>query len=1205
MGNRSRSGDATRADGRGDLRADGRQGSRATDALATVGLSLLAVLGNVASLPLFFGVDLIFGSVAVMLAVALLGTGPAIVVATAGGLYTLVLWGHPFALVILVAEGLVVALLYRRGLRNLVLADLAYWVAIGAPLVLVFYRGALGMSWQAAGLIALKQPVNGVFNALLAGLLLIALATWTRPGSGRFPRRFSIVDALFHGILLLTLLAGTVPIVFESYAERQTREATLGEQLEAAATSVGRHLEAGAEPSATDGRLPGSTSVATSFQVLDDGGRVLAEQGTPADTGDLPRAEEALEGGLLIRLPDGEMAAMERWRQGQYEVRVSVLDHPEAATVVATAPAAPLVEALEGQRLVLFSLLTGMLMLSILVSAVFSRWVTRPLERLGTASAAITSQVAEGRAPDLPTSRVTEYAEISDTLGEISEQLAQSFWELHLIQAGLESQVEERTEELAASVAQFQSLVGNIPGATYRFANDEGRTPIFVSDRAEDLTGCRAEEFLDGSLTPLDLVVPEDRQRLMDTVARAVDAQAPWQLEYRLRHRDGSTRWVYERGRPISDETGAVRYLDGFLLDITERHDLQEALYQQQARLQSILDGTNVGTWEWNVRTGVTIFNERWAEMIGYTLEELEPISIETWASFVHPGDLERSNALLEEHFAGHTPFYDCEARMRHRDGHWVWVHDRGRVSSWADDGSPVLVAGTHQDITARKVAEAALLEAKDQAEAANRAKSRFLATMSHEIRTPMNGILGMAQLLLTDGVSAAQHREYASTILGSGESLLRLLDDILDLSKIEAGHLSLQDDAVVPRDLLAQLERLFSSTAAGKGIALRTMAGPGTHGSFRGDASRLHQMLSNLVSNAIKFTHEGQVVLETRVLDERADHTLLEFAVTDSGMGIAPEDQDRLFAPFTQLDDSTTRRFGGTGLGLSIVRSLAHAMGGEVGVTSTPGAGSRFHFQLPLARLDEPKPGPEPSRSVGAGGATPPDRPGLPVLQGHALLVEDREDNRFILGAMLDLLGVGHRTAVDGQDAVAQLTDGSDRFDVVLMDVHMPVMDGYEATARIRAWEQETDSAATPIVALTASAFEDDRTRCLSAGMDHYLAKPVDLASLAEVLATYLTPAHESAAPPPGTANGHHRRVDVDTFTTAAQALLPLLAEARFDAIDHFGTLESLADGTELAPALAPLRSALNAFRFDEVHAELSDLLTRPWPARVDPAGS
>lgn len=417
------------------------------------------------------------------------------------------------------------------------------------------------------------------------------------------------------------------------------------------------------------------------------------------------------------------------------------------------------------------------------------------------------------------------------------------------------------------------------------------------------------------------------------------------------------------------------------------------------------------------------------------------------------------------------------------------------------------LFADLLMNLMRRQRGELALIRARDEADRSNAAKSRFLAIMSHELRTPMNGILGMAQLLLDDPASPPQAREYGQIILRSGQSLLALLNDILDLSKIEAGRLELDTAPFSPSELLLETEALFRNAAKSKSLSLCTCwSGPGDLLCL-GDSNRVRQMLNNLVNNAIKFSTSGTIRLDGALLGASPETgpgiCTLEFSVTDSGPGITEEDQKRLFQPFSQLGTSELRPFGGTGLGLSIVKSLSEAMGGEVGVTSDPGQGARFWFRV---RLPEIQGAEAPWRETPAESADKA-RPLTPIA-GRALIVEDNLINQMVLENILKRLGLQTEIAEQGEEALHRVQDDPDSIDLILMDIQMPVMDGYTATRKIRAWEQSTGRTPIPILALTADAFPEDRVRCFKAGMDGYLSKPVDPASLHQLLQQTLSKA-------------------------------------------------------------------------------------------------
>jgi PAS domain S-box-containing protein len=416
----------------------------------------------------------------------------------------------------------------------------------------------------------------------------------------------------------------------------------------------------------------------------------------------------------------------------------------------------------------------------------------------------------------------------------------------------------------------------------------------------------------------------------------------------------------------------------------------------------------------------------------------------------------------------------DFEVPMRTRDGRRIWVLLSAIEATY---GRRTAVISSLQDITDRKSQELELRRAKREAERANEAKSAFLATMSHEIRTPLTGVLSMIRLLLDTPLSDLQ-RDYAETIHYSGEALLAILNDILDLSKVEAGRLELEAIEFDLRKLVDSMVLLMSGRAQEKGLQLDGDVAADAPAPLTGDPTRLRQVLLNLIANAIKFTDHGRVRVTAEPIQDDGRLVQMKFAVSDTGIGIPDDARERLFTVFSQADPSIARRFGGTGLGLAICRHLVNAMGGTIGVESQPGKGSTFWFTASFAR---------PAATGAAGGRVLPLRPQRPL---KVLAADDNKLNQIVVTALLERHGHDVTVAADGAAAL-DLASRQD-FDLVLMDVQMPVKDGLQATAEIRSLEDRR-RAGVPIIAMTANAAQEDIERCRQAGMSDFIAKPID----------------------------------------------------------------------------------------------------------------
>ncbi|HEV2532347.1 ATP-binding protein [Phenylobacterium sp.] len=547
---------------------------------------------------------------------------------------------------------------------------------------------------------------------------------------------------------------------------------------------------------------------------------------------------------------------------------------------------------------------------------------------------------------------------------------------------------------------------------------------------------------------------------------------------------DGSISWVRSELTPWRDAAGEI---GGILIsahDITDMVKALERVERSEERLKLAMEIADIHVWEMDyvreelIKVGAedTFFTEP------KTYQEL---LTDIWGT-IDRRDLPAVVAAWEAHVSEGAP-YRPEYRLVRNDGKEVWAAGSAKLME-NDQGVPVRLIGAMQNITRRKQGEQALVKAKEEAEAATRAKSAFLATMSHEIRTPLNGVLGMAQAMARDELSDRQ-QERLDVIRQSGESLLAILNDVLDLSKIEAGKLELESTEFDIAELARAAHATFAATAQAKGLAFELNVARGAKGVYIGDSVRVRQILYNLVSNALKFTDKGHV--KVTVGRHRGALTL---TVSDSGIGIAPEKLAALFQKFEQADASTTRRYGGTGLGLAICRDLAEMMGGSIEAEAQLGEGATFTVELPLKRSARAAPRRLPRQGK--------RRLEPATTQGRALRVlaaEDNSMNQLVLKTLLSQIGVEPVIVADGRAAVAAWE--SEPWDLILMDVQMPEMDGPTATAIIRAREAGEGRARTPIVALTANAMDHQVSEYRAAGMDDFVAKPIEAGRLYEAV--------------------------------------------------------------------------------------------------------
>jgi PAS domain S-box-containing protein len=635
-------------------------------------------------------------------------------------------------------------------------------------------------------------------------------------------------------------------------------------------------------------------------------------------------------------------------------------------------------------------------------------------------------------------------------------------------------------EAIKQSEKKLATLLDNLPGMAYQCLNDENWAMVFKSSGCFQVTGYYPEELSEKhGIHYGDIIHIEDRESVWESVQEALSKQTKFEIEYRIIHKNGQVKWVWERGLEVGQNAEGIKIIEGFISDINERKLAELEIAEKKVYFEKLFQTSPEGIIILNTRDQVVRANDTFCEMFGYSIEEIYGQQIN---NLIVPDQMKEEGLELTN-MAADGKVIKRETIRHRKDGSPINVSIL--ASPITLKGGHLAVYGIYRDISLQKETEKALIIAKEQAEESDRLKTAFLNNLSHEIRTPMNAIMGFSLLLNEGGAEKPKAQHLTSAILQSSDQLMSIIDSIVNISTIEAGLLEIIEKEVDITDLIKKTLAAFQPRAAAKETKLRLNCMVGDAQSWViTDDIKIRQVINILIDNAIKFTARGNVELGCVIENDK-----LMFYVADSGTGIAPELHDIIFERFRQGNIGTTGLNSGLGLGLPIAKSYLAALGGKIWLESAPENGATFFFNIPY------KPA---NLSV-------PENTNANVMIDKSkktiLVAEDEEYNYFLVREILDFHDVDILHAWNGEDAV-KLFKENPGIDLILMDIKMPVLNGYEATKQIKAINPHV-----PIIALTAYAMVGDREKAIQSGCDDYLSKPVSLSDFSETVKKHLNP--------------------------------------------------------------------------------------------------
>jgi PAS domain S-box-containing protein len=1060
-------------------------------------LIIAGYLGNYFKLTLFFGVDFLFGSIAVLIVVALYGSFWGTIAAIISSSYTYVLWGHPYAMIIFTCEAIFIGLFLRKKSQNLLLLDGIYWLVLGIPLIAIFYGGVIKVSLLGTLLIILKQAVNGLFNAMICSLLInyLPIEQWLK--CKRNKHTISWQQSLFNILIAFVFFPVMAINMQNAISSTNSIEKAVVKDINFLSLAFKDNIE-----SWYDNNINILNKIVEYSDLTANNFAIKSQENLANIQKLFPRFNK-----IYIVNNLGEIVATSPNQLNSYtnisqRPDFQKLKNHQSSVTTNIVAASGINENL--------NLGIAIIKNNQFLGAIFGEINIEKLSKLvknhkKDQSFYLTIIDKQDRviATSLENIKILDKFTLYDN--KLSRKLNNDVVHLLTDSPNIPAIVKWEKSFYAQTVPLNKTVpfkliiqIPTKPQIDYIraiYIKNLGImlfTAVMALIAAMLLSNKLVQPVLKLTQVTTDLprkILAEEEIIFDNSIITEIDSLtqnfksmilALNQMFQEIKRAKDS---LEERVEERTEELSAIN--QELESEIVRRKEVEIILRDREERYELAISGTNDGIWDWNIITNQIYYSPTWMRIIGYEHNPL-PHLFSTWADNVHPDELEMALSDINNHLEGETDVYQNNHRIKHSNGNYIWIAAKGKCIR-DQEGKAYRLVGIITDIIDKKIAEEQLKSAKEEAEIANQTKSQFLATMSHEIRTPMNAVIGMTGLLLDTSLTS-QQQEFVEIIRNSGDAMLTLINDILDFSKIESGKLEIEEQTFNLRSCIEESLDLVAPKASEKNLELAYIMDAESYELISGDLARLRQILVNLLSNAIKFTKSGEVILSlSSKLQDQSSSELHEiiFTVKDTGIGIPEDRMSRLFKPFSQVDASTTRQYGGTGLGLVISQRLVEMMGGQITVKSKIGQGSSFSFNIFTSYVSKSE-------------LIHDENQRQLLANKRLLIVDDNVTNRQSLMLQIQSFGMIPTVAPSGREALAYLQH--QKFDVAILDMEMPEMDGLTLAQEIR---KLPHCHLLSLIMLTSigTAQIDEQSKNGNINFAAYLNKPIKKSYLANIL--------------------------------------------------------------------------------------------------------